>query len=111
MLVTLDILKAVLVIVVYGVMIVHGSGIRCQEIQYIVVIKAFHILVCMRCIVGNGLVSIKPETCSLRKNEDDSIVPVNNLSCDQDKLQILEKLAEPICCTGLEFGNVSLTGC
>lgn len=110
MLITLDILKAVPVIVVYGVMVVHGFGIRCQEIQYIVVIKAFHVFVCMRCIAGNGLVSIKSETCSLRKNEDDRVVPVNDLSCDQDKLQILAKLAEPICGTGLEFRNVSLTG-
>ena len=116
MLITLDILKVVPVIVVYGVMVVHGFGIRCQEIQYIVVIKAFHVFVCMRCIAGNGLVSIKSETCSLRRNKDDRVVPVNDLSwnaflpCDQDKLQILAKLAEPICGTGLEFRNVSLTG-
>lgn len=103
MLITLDILKAVLFIVVYGVMVVHGFGIRCQEIQYIVVIKAFHVFVCMRCIVGNRLVSIKSETCSLRKHEDDRVVPVNDLSCDQDKLQILANWRSPFAARAWSF--------
>ena len=110
MLAALDILKAVFVIVVYGIMVVHGPGIRCQEVQDIVIIKALHVLMRMRCIAGNGLIPVKPETCPLRKDKDDSIVPVDDLSCNQDKLQVLAELAEPVCGTGLEPGNVSFTG-
>lgn len=73
-------------VIVYGVMVMHGLCSRCQEVQNIVIIKALLVLMRMRCIVSNEFVSVEPETCSLRKNEDDSIVPVNNLSCDQDKL-------------------------
>ena len=86
MLITFNIFKAVLVVIVYGVMVMHGLCIRCQEVQNIVIIKALHVLMRVRCIVSNGFISVESETCPLCKNEDDSIVPVNNLSCDQDKL-------------------------
>lgn len=60
MLITFNVFKTVLVVIVYGVMVMHGFCIRCQEVQNIVIIKALHVLMRMRCIVSNEFISIEP---------------------------------------------------
>lgn len=54
MLITLNVFKVVLVVIVYGVIVMHSLCISRQEVQDIASIKALHALMHTCCVVSNG---------------------------------------------------------
>ena len=109
MLVALDILKAELLVVVDSVVVVHDFDVFSQNAKNIVCLKALHVFVLMSSVIGNVLVTIETEACSLLKDEDDSIIPVNQASADENALKLHTELAKSLGCARLELRDISLS--
>ena len=73
-------------------------------------IKTLHIFMGMGCVVSYGLISVEPEACPCHENEDYRVIPVDDLSRDKNKLQILTELEESFCGARLKFCDLSLAG-
>ena len=79
MLATLKILEMECRIVIYSVVVMHDFRITCQQRQHIILQQTFESLLHMRSIERDGFISIEPETCAFRIDEDDSIIPVEKI--------------------------------
>ena len=91
-------------------MIVHDFDVFSQNAKNIVCLNALHVLVLMSGVIGNALISVEAEAGSLLEDEDNSIIPVNQASADENVLKINAEPAKRLGCARLELRYISLTG-
>ena len=102
-LVTLDVIKAVFVIIVHLVMVVHDFCVCCKKGRHAVIVQAFHVLMEMGGIISDRFVPVKSETRTGGTDHDYRIIPVKQGSCDHKQAQLLTELDKRLACTVLEF--------
>lgn len=108
MLVTLDVAKAELRVVVDDIVVVHDRGFMGQQRKDIVILKALHVLMLMRSIKRYLLGSVKSHALPTRVDKDDRVVPVNYRLLNDETAQIIFKFFQSLSSPFLKLGNVAL---
>lgn len=101
MLITLQVFKAEILIVIDPVVIMHDFCVRGQKQQNMIILNALHVLVLMGSIVSHRFIPIEPEAGPLRIDHNHCVIPIYNRPGDQKQAQVLSELKENLCLSSL----------
>ena len=101
MLITLQVFKAEILIVIAPIVIMHYFCVRGQKRQNMIIPNALHVFVLMGSIVSNRFIPIEPEAGPLRIDHNHNFIPIYNRPGDQKQAQVLLELKKNLCLSSL----------